>query len=48
MKTLKDHYKENLTIVIGCGGERMLGKDQNRKIINKLCDKIYVTDDVQK
>ena len=26
VKTLKDHYKENLTIVIGCGGERDVGK----------------------
>ena len=46
VKTLKDHYKENLTIVIGCGGERDVGKRSKiGKIINKLCDKIYVTDD---
>ena len=32
VKTLKDHHKENLTIVIGSGGERDVGKrSKNRK-----------------
>ena len=44
--SLKKIYKENLTIVFGCGGER----DKNKrgkmgKIVSRLCNKIYVTDD---
>ncbi len=46
IETLKKHYKSNLTIVIGCGGERDNKKrSQIGKVINKLCDKIYITDD---
>ena len=44
--SLKDHYKKNITIVFGCGGERDKDKrDKIGKIVNKLCNKIYVTDD---
>ena len=44
--SLKKHYKKDITIVFGCGGER----DKNKrakigKIVNKLCNKIFVTDD---
>ena len=44
--SLKRHYGKNITIVFGCGGER--DKDKRSKIgkiVNSLCNKIYVTDD---
>ena len=43
---LKAHFRKNITIVFGCGGER--DKDKRKKIgkiVNKACKKIYVTDD---
>ncbi len=46
INALKSHYKKKITIVFGCGGER--DKDKRKKIgkiVNKTCDKIYVTDD---
>ncbi len=46
VKALIKHYKSNVTIVFGCGGER----DKNKrgkmgKIANRFCNKVYVTDD---
>jgi murE/murF fusion protein len=46
LKTLRDNFKENITLVFGCGGERDFKKRSiMAKIANKFCDKIYVTDD---
>ena len=44
--SLKSHYQKGVTIIFGCGGER----DKNKrgkigKIVNKLCNKIFITDD---
>ncbi len=44
--SLKSYYKKDVTIIFGCGGER----DKNKrgkigKIVNKLCNKIFITDD---
>ena len=44
--SLNLYYKKNVTVVVGCGGER----DKNKrgkigKILNGLCDKVYITDD---
>ncbi len=46
IKSLKTHYKKDITIVFGCGGDR----DKNKrgkigKIVNKTCNKIFITDD---
>ncbi len=44
--SLKNYYNKNITIVFGCGGER--DKDKRKKIgkiVDRLCDKIFVTDD---
>ncbi len=46
LNTLIKIYKNNITLVFGCGGER----DKNKrgkmgKIANKFCNKIYITDD---
>ncbi len=46
LNALIKKYKNNITLVFGCGGER----DKNKrgkmgKIANKLCNKIYITDD---
>ena len=46
INTLKDYFKTDVTIVFGCGGER--DKDKRKKIgkiVNNLCNKIYITDD---
>ncbi len=44
--SLKKHYKTNVTIVFGCGGERDKSKrGKIGKLIDRICDKIYVTDD---
>ena len=46
ISALKSQYKNKITIVFGCGGERDKNKrDKIGKIVNRLCDKIFVTDD---
>ncbi len=46
LKSLKQEYKNNLTLVFGCGGERDFKKRPiMAKIAKKYCEKIYVTDD---
>ncbi len=43
---LRLHYKKDVTIVFGCGGERDKNKRKKiGKIVNRLCNKIFVTDD---
>jgi len=46
LKSLKNNYGNNISLVFGCGGER----DQTKrpimaKIANENCKKIYITDD---
>ena len=46
LKSLKNNYGDNISIVFGCGGDR----DQKKrplmaKIANDICKKIYITDD---
>ena len=46
LKSLEFNYRQNITLVFGCGGDR----DQRKrplmaKIANKYCKKIYITDD---
>ena len=44
--SLKNHYKKDVTIIFGCGGERDKNKRKKiGKIVNRLCSKIFVTDD---
>ena len=44
--TLQSHFKKKVNIVFGCGGNRDKGKREKMgKIVNKLCEKIIVTDD---
>ena len=44
--SLKTHFKKDVTIIFGCGGERDKRKREKMgKIVNSLCNKIYVTDD---
>ena len=46
IKALKNHFRSNVTVVFGCGGERDIEKRGIiGKIVNSLCNKIYVTDD---
>jgi len=46
INSLKMHFKKDLTIVFGCGGERDKNKRKKiGKIVDKLCKKIIVTDD---
>ncbi len=46
VNSLKTFYNTEITIVFGCGGERDKNKREKiGKIVNKLCHKIYVTDD---
>ena len=43
---LKSKYRNNISIVFGCGGDRDFKKrPQMAKIADKYCNKIYVTDD---
>ncbi len=43
---LKNNYRENITLVFGCGGNRDKKKRPlMAKIANKICNKIYITDD---
>ena len=44
--SLEEHFNKKITVVFGCGGERDKSKRKIMgKIVNKLCDKIFVTDD---
>ena len=44
--SLKTHFKKDVTIIFGCGGERDKSKRKKMgKIVNNLCNKIFVTDD---
>ena len=44
--SLKSYYQKDVTIIFGCGGERDMNKrGKIGKIVNKLCNKIFVTDD---
>ena len=46
LKSLKQGYGNNITIVFGCGGERDIKKRPlMAKIANINCNKIYITDD---
>ncbi len=46
ISSLKTHYKKDITVVFGCGGERDKSKRKKMgKIVNSLCNKIIVTDD---
>ena len=43
---LKSYYRNNISVVFGCGGERDKKKrPQMAKIANLICRKIYITDD---
>ena len=46
LKAIKEHFRKNISIIFGCGGER----DKNKRpimgdIAKKYCKKIYITDD---
>ena len=46
IKSIKDTYNNNITLVFGCGGERDFKKRKLMAIVaKKFCEKIYVTDD---
>ena len=46
LQSLKDHFKNNISLVFGCGGERDKKKrGVMARIASKFCTKIYVTDD---
>ena len=46
LSALKSYYRNNITAVFGCGGERDKKKrSQMAKIANQICRKIYITDD---
>ncbi len=46
ISSLKLYFNKSITVVLGCGGERDKTKrGKIGKIINKLCNKIYITDD---
>ena len=46
LKTLKNYYKKNITLIFGCGGERDKTKRPlMAKIANKYSNKIIITDD---
>ncbi len=46
IKSLKNTYNNNISLVFGCGGERDLKKRPlMAKIAKTFCEKIYVTDD---
>ncbi len=46
LKSLKETYNNNVTLVFGCGGERDVKKRVlMAKIAKNFCNKIYVTDD---
>ena len=44
--SLEEHFNKKITVIFGCGGERDESKREKMgKIVNKLCEKIIVTDD---
>ena len=46
LKYLKYKYRNDISLVFGCGGERDKKKRPiMAKIANKMCNKIYITDD---
>ncbi len=46
LKSLRDLYGDNISIVFGCGGDRDFKKrPMMAKIVNSNCKKIYITDD---
>jgi MurE/MurF fusion protein len=46
LRSLKNFYKKDITIVFGCGGERDKRKrSMMSRIASKFCNKIYITDD---
>ncbi len=46
LKSLRKNYKDKISLVFGCGGERDKKKrGEMAKIASRLSDKIYVTDD---
>ena len=46
LKSVKNYYRENITLVFGCGGDRDKKKRSlMAKIAREYCKKIYVTDD---
>jgi len=46
IKSLKNNFNTNISLVFGCGGERDFKKRPlMAKIAKSFCDKIYVTDD---
>ena len=46
LKSIKDTFNKNISLVFGCGGDRDFKKRPiMAKIAKKFCEKIYVTDD---
>ena len=46
IKTLKNHFKKNVNIVFGCGGNRDIGKRfKMGQVVKKYCKQIIITDD---
>ena len=46
IKTLKNHFKKNVNIVFGCGGNRDIGKRfKMGQVVNKYCKQVIITDD---
>ena len=46
IKSIKNTYNNNISLVFGCGGERDFKKRPlMAKIAKSFCEKIYVTDD---
>ena len=44
--SLEEHFNKKITVIFGCGGERDKSKREKMgKIVNKLCEKIIITDD---
>jgi len=46
IKTLKNHFKKNVNIIFGCGGNRDIGKRfKMGQVVKKYCKQIIITDD---